>query len=82
MRFMFAHRDRYTKNRALASGRHAQRQQHGGIPHLPVNADFFVAGIQQQIGRFAQRTGAPAFEHGVELRGGATDLRRGQFDAT
>jgi len=70
----FAEGDADAQEGAFAVGIDAHCQKHGTVEQLAVLADFFVAGIQHEIGKATQRAFAPFFEFGVEELGAFTDL--------
>ena len=82
--FRLAEGDADAEERAFAVGADAQRHQHGAVAQLAVLADLFVAGIEDEIGKGAERAFAPFFQSGVEEFGpiadvGGTDGRAAQF---
>ncbi len=69
------------QDRALAVGRDADRDQHGTIDDAAAVADFFVAGIEDQVRCRAQRPIAPDFQLGIEQLGRPADLHAGHVAA-
>ena len=74
-------RDAHAQDRASAVGRDADRHQHGTIDDAAAVADFFVAGVEDQVGRRAQRPIAPDFQLGIEQLGRPADLHAGDVAA-
>ncbi|MDW8234646.1 MAG: hypothetical protein RMJ54_17885 [Roseiflexaceae bacterium] len=70
MRLLRAHCDRDAQNGAFAIVTHA----HG--------AHLLAACFAHQRGRLAQQTGAPLFQHGIQLGRRPADLDRDEFNAT
>ena len=66
MHFGFAQGDAHAEDGRVAFGRDAQGDEDGTVAQLAVVADFFVAGIEHQIGTGGQRPVAPLLEFGVE----------------
>ena len=58
----------------LACGGDAQGDEDGAVAELAVMADFFVPGIEDQIGELTQRAVAPFLEFGVQEFGAVADL--------
>lgn len=69
-----AERDANAEQAALAIGGDAHGHEHGAIEQLTVEADFFVAGIDDEIRKFAEGAVAPFLEFGIEEFGASTDL--------
>ncbi len=69
MRFGFTEGDAHAEDDALACGSDAQRDEDGTVAEVTVVADFFVAGVEPQIGTSSQRTVPPFVEFGVEAFG-------------
>ena len=72
--FGFTERDTHAEDDPLAFGGDAQGDEDGAVAELAVVADFFVAGIQDQIGTGTQRAVAPFLKFGVEEFGTVADL--------
>jgi len=75
MHFGFTEGDAHTEDGALACGRDAQGDEDGAVAELAVVADFFVAGIEDQIGTGCQWPVAPLLQFGVQEFGAVADLR-------
>jgi hypothetical protein len=74
MDFGLGKSDRHAQHAPLAVGGDADRDQDGAVDHAAGFADPFVAGIEEDIGGFAQRAFPPGGEGFVELLGYAADL--------
>jgi hypothetical protein len=74
MHLRFTEGDAHAEDGALAFGRDAQGDEDGAVAELAVVADFFVAGIEHQIGTGCQRPVAPFLEFGVQEFGAVADL--------
>ena len=74
MDFSFTESDAHPEDGALAGGRDAQGDEDGTVAELSVVTDFFVAGVEDQIGMGVQGTVAPFLEFGVEEFGARADL--------
>jgi len=70
-----------SEHATLAGGVDANGDEHGAIENDAVTADFFVAGIEDKVGKshFAERAGAPDLELLIELGAGAADLGGGDL---
>ena len=66
---------------ALAIEADAQGDGHGTVDHAATMADLFVAGIEDDIRKGAEGSGAPAFEFGVEPGGAVADVGGGDGGA-
>ena len=66
--------DAHAQHRAFAIGPDAQGDEHGAVEHAPAVADLFITGVDDEIGAGLQRTGAPAFQLGVEAGRTLADL--------
>ena len=69
-----AERDADTEQAALAIGGDAHGHEHGAIEQLTAEADFFRAGIDDEIREFAEGAVAPFLEFGIEEFGAIADL--------
>lgn len=65
MRFGFTQGHADAQDRAFAVGPDAQGDEHGAIQHLAALADFFVAGIDKDVGAGFDRAIAPVFQFDV-----------------
>ena len=74
MGFGFTKGDAHAEDGALARGGDAQGDEDGTVAELAVVADFFVAGVEDQIRTDSQRTVAPLLQFGVEAFGAVADL--------
>ncbi len=74
VRFGFTERDTHAEDDPLAFGGDAQGDEDGAVAELAVVADFFVTGIEDQIGTGTQRAGAPFLQFGVQEFGTVADL--------
>ena len=74
MHFGLTEGDTHTEDDALACGGDAQGDEDGTVAELAVVADFFVAGIEHQIGTRSQGPVAPLLEFGVQEFGAVADL--------
>jgi len=74
MDFGFTEGDADAEDDALASGGDAHGDEDGTVAELAGVADFFVAGVQDQIGAGTQGPVAPFLEFGVEEFGAVADL--------
>ena len=74
MPFGFTEGDAHAEDDALACGRNAQGDEHGTVAELAVVADFFVAGVEHQIGAGGEGPVAPLLKFDVEEFGAVTDL--------
>src|SRR5579863_6835807 len=74
MDFGFAEGGADAENGAFAVRADAQGDEDGTVKNTTALADFFIAGIQQDIGIKGQRPSAPGFQFGVQLRGATADL--------
>ena len=72
--FGFAQSDADAEDLAFALGVDAQGDEHGAIEHAAAMADFFVAGIEQDVGKGSKRTSAPNLQIGVEPGGALADM--------
>ena len=59
----------------------ANSGEDGAGAHDTGGADFFVTGIDDEVGHGREGAMTPSLKEGIELRGGATDLRGGDFQA-
>jgi hypothetical protein len=67
--FRLAQRGTDAQERAFAGGADAQSDEDGAIEQLAVLPDFFVAGVQDEIGKGAEGALAPLLKFGVEALG-------------
>ena len=74
MDFGFTEGDADAEDDALANGGDAHGDEDGAVAKLAVVADFFVAGVKDQIGAGTQGTVAPFLEFCVEEFGAVADL--------
>ncbi len=74
MNFGFAEGDAHAENVALAFRADAQGDEHGTVAQLPVVADFFMAGVEHQIGMAAQGPVAPFLQLGIQELRALADL--------
>jgi hypothetical protein len=74
MNFGFAQSDTDAEEGAFAVGADAQGDEDGAVEKLAVLADFFIAGIQDEIGKGGEGAGAPFLEFRVEELGALADL--------
>ena len=72
--FGFTEGDTHAEDGALAGGRDTQGDKDATVAELAVVADFFVAGIEHQIGTRSQGPVAPLLEFGVQEFGAVADL--------
>jgi hypothetical protein len=72
--FGFAQGDTDAEEGAFAVGADAQGDEDGAVAELAVLADFFVAGIQDEIGKGSKGALAPFLEFRVEELGALADL--------
>ena len=70
----FAQGDADAQDGAFAIGADAQGDEHGAIEDLATLADFFIAGVNEDIAAGFDGPGAPAFQFGVEPGGALADL--------
>jgi len=63
-----------TEDRAFAIGADPDGDEDGAIDKLTAVADFFVTGIEDDIGEGTKRTITPDLEFGIELCGAVADL--------
>ena len=70
----FAQGDADAEDGALAIGADPEGDEHGAIEHAAAVADFFVAGIEEDVRESRERAGAPGFQIGVEKRGTMADV--------
>jgi hypothetical protein len=70
----FAQGDADPEDGAFAIGADAEGDEHGAIEHAAAMPDFFVAGIEQDVGKSGERAGAPDFQIGVETGGAVADV--------
>ena len=70
----FAQGDADAEDGAFAIGADAQGDEHGAIEHAAAMADFFVAGIEEDVGKSPGRASAPNFQIGVEPGGALADV--------
>ena len=59
MDFGFAERDAHAQHRPFSIGQDPHRDQHRTIDDTAAVANFFITGIDDQIGELAQRTFPP-----------------------
>ena len=76
MDFGFTEGDADAQDGAFALGLDAQGDEHGAIQELAALADFFVAGVEHQVGKRAQGAGAPGLELAIQVGGALADLGR------
>ena len=69
-----AESDADAKQAAFAIGGDAHGHEHGAIEQLTAEADFFIAGIDDEIREFAEGAVAPFLEFGIEEFGAIADL--------
>ena len=74
MHFGFTEGDADAQDGTLACRRDAQRDEDGAVAELTVVTDFFVAGVEHQIGMGGKGPVAPFLEFGVEELGAGADL--------
>src|ERR1019366_2608310 len=74
MHFGLTEGDAHAEDDALAGGRDAQGNENSAVAELAVVADFFVTGVEDQIGTGSQGPVAPFLEFGVEEFGAVADL--------
>jgi hypothetical protein len=74
VRFGLTEGDADAEDGTFAFGRDAQGEEDGTVAELAVVADFFVAGVEHQIGTGTQGTIPPILEFGVEAFGAIADL--------
>ena len=74
MDFGFTEGDADAEDDAFACGGNAHGDEDGAVAELAVVADFFVAGVADQIGAGTQGPVAPFLEFGVEEFGAVADL--------
>lgn len=74
MHFGFTEGDAHPEDDALACGRDAQGDEYGTVAELAVVADFFVAGVEHQIGAGGEGPIAPLLKFDVEEFGAVADL--------
>ena len=74
MDFGFAEGDTDTEDGAFALGVDADGDEDGAVEDLAAVADFFVAGVEGDIGEGAEGALAPGLKFGVELGGAFADL--------
>jgi len=74
MHLGFTEGDAHAEDDALAVGSDAQSDEDGAVAELALGADFFVTGVEHQIGMGTERTIAPLLEFGVEEFGAVADL--------
>lgn len=74
MRFGLAEGDAEAENGAFAEGIDAEGDEDGAIHQTAAVADFFVTGVEHQIGADAEGASAPGIELNVELGGTIADL--------
>jgi hypothetical protein len=72
--FRFTEGDADAQEGAFALGIHAQGYEDGAVEQLALLADFFVAGIQDEIGMRAEGSLTPFLEFVVEELGALADL--------
>ena len=70
----FAQGDADPEDGAFAIGADAQGDEHGASEHAAAMADFFVASIEQDVGKSGEGAGAPGFQIGVEPGGAVADV--------
>ena len=56
-------------------------REDGAGAHDTGGADFFVTGVDDEVGHGRDGAMTPSLKEGIELRGGATDLSGGDFQA-
>ncbi len=66
--------DGEAQHAALAVGVDPDRGEDGGIAHHAVDADLFVARVEEQVGEGAELAGAPGLELRIHENCGAADL--------
>ena len=74
MHLGFTEGDAHAQDGALAVGSEAQGNEDGTVAELAVVADFFVTGVEHEIGTGTQRSVAPLLKFGIEVFGAFTDL--------
>ena len=74
MHLGFTEGDADAEDGALALGSDAQGNEDGAVAELAVVADFFVTGVEHEIGTGTQWPVAPLLQFGVELFGAFADL--------
>ena len=74
MDFSFAQSHANAEDAASAGGFNAEGNEHRAIEHATVLADFFIAGVNDDIGEDAQGRVAPGFQMSVEFGGALADL--------
>ena len=68
MHLGFAQGHADAENGALAIQPDAQSDEDGTVQQAAALADFFVTGVNEHVRETAQRTIAPGFQFGVQLR--------------
>ena len=66
--------DADSENGALAVGADTQGDEDGAVDEMAAEADLFVAGVDEDIGGWPERSGAPKREFNVKFGGAGTDL--------
>lgn len=74
MHFGFTESGADAQDGAFAVGTDPEGHEHGTVQHLAVLADFFIAGVQHQIGKSAEGPISPFLEFGVEEFGALADV--------
>ena len=74
MHFGLTEGDAHAQDDPLACGGDAQGDEDGAVAELAVVADFFLAGVEHQIGTRSQGPVAPLLEFGVQEFGAVADL--------
>ena len=74
MHFGFAESDAHAEDGAFALGSDAQGDEDGTVAKLAIVADFFVTGIEHQIGTGTERSVAPFLKFCIKKFGAVTDL--------
>ena len=74
MHLGFTEGDADAQDGTLAIRRDAQSDEHGAVPELAVVADFFVTGVEHQIGTSCQWPVTPFLEFDIEEFGAVADL--------
>ena len=72
--FRLAQGDAHAQDSPFAIGVDAEGEEHGAVAQLAVLPDFFVAGIQDEIGKCTERTGAPFLQFVIQQLGALADL--------
>ena len=80
--FGFREGDGGAEDGAFAVGEiDANGGEDGAGAHDTGGADFFVTGVDDEVGHGRDGAMTPSLKEGIELRGGATDLSGGDFQA-